>query len=320
MKDTHRAFHTHRVYLMEKIRVVYIAGHGRSGSTLLERILAQLDMFVSVGELRHMWQRSVVENQLCGCNRPFADCPFWQPIMKEVLAASAPHSIEDILSLKHQTDRIRFIPKVVFPRKSASTKAYLDILRNLYRVIHEQSGGRIILDSSKDISTLYVLSQIEEIDLYVIHLVRDSRAVAYSWQRKKLRPEITAQKTYMPTIGPGSVATEWLARNLLVEMARPLAQGYLLMRYEDLVTSPEGAVKDVLDMLDEPPVNLDFISGSAIQLDKVSHSVAGNPMRFQQGHIQVKADDEWRDSMQRRQKWFVSLMSFFGLLRYGYLR
>ncbi|MCI0710617.1 MAG: sulfotransferase [Chloroflexi bacterium] len=304
---------------MEKIKVVYIAGYGRSGSTLLERILAQLDMFVSVGELRHMWQRSVVENQLCGCNRPFGECPFWQPIMKEVFTTSAPYSIEDILSLKHQTDRIRFIPKMLFPRKSCSTKTYLNILRTLYRVIHEHSGGRVILESSKDISTLYLLSQIEEIDLYVIHLVRDSRAVAYSWQRKKLRPEITTQKTYMPTISPGTVAIEWLARNFLVEMARPLVKGYRLIRYEDLVTNPESVIEDIFDMLNETSANLSFITASGIQLDKVSHSVAGNPMRFQQGHIQVKADEEWRDSMQRKQKWFISFVSLLGLIRYGYL-
>ena len=36
--------------LSQKIEVLLIAGYGRSGSTLLDRILGQIDQFVSVGE------------------------------------------------------------------------------------------------------------------------------------------------------------------------------------------------------------------------------------------------------------------------------
>ncbi|WP_420910932.1 sulfotransferase [Thermus thermophilus] len=38
----------------EKVKVVFIGGYGRSGSTLLDRMLGQVEGFVSVGELRHI--------------------------------------------------------------------------------------------------------------------------------------------------------------------------------------------------------------------------------------------------------------------------
>jgi len=35
------------------------------------------------------------------------------------------------------------------------------------------------------------------VELYVLHLVRDSRAVVYSSQRKKIRPEVTDKELYL---------------------------------------------------------------------------------------------------------------------------
>ena len=54
--------------------ILYIGGFGRSGSTLVERCLGQLDGFCAAGELRHLWDRGVVHNQLCGCQTPLRAC------------------------------------------------------------------------------------------------------------------------------------------------------------------------------------------------------------------------------------------------------
>ena len=40
----------------------------------------QIDGFASFGELRHIWERSFLGNQLCGCGRPFRQCPFWTEV------------------------------------------------------------------------------------------------------------------------------------------------------------------------------------------------------------------------------------------------
>ena len=41
---------------MSDVPVLYIGGWGRSGSTLLAHVLAEVPGFVSVGELRYVWQ------------------------------------------------------------------------------------------------------------------------------------------------------------------------------------------------------------------------------------------------------------------------
>ena len=52
--------------------VVYIAGSGRSGSTLLERMLGGLPGFVNAGEINDMFRRMARYDELCGCGRTFS--------------------------------------------------------------------------------------------------------------------------------------------------------------------------------------------------------------------------------------------------------
>ena len=66
---------------MDKVKVIYIAGEGRSGSTLLERILGQHNKIFAAGELIHIWERSFMENQLCSCGKSFYECEVWKDII-----------------------------------------------------------------------------------------------------------------------------------------------------------------------------------------------------------------------------------------------
>ena len=65
------------------VKVLYIGGLGRSGSTLLDRMLGQLPGFFSAGEIRDLWQRGLRENALCGCGAPFKECEVWTRVGKE---------------------------------------------------------------------------------------------------------------------------------------------------------------------------------------------------------------------------------------------
>ena len=44
----------------ERSVVLYIAGSGRSGSTVLGRILGRVEGFGAVGELRYVWERRIL--------------------------------------------------------------------------------------------------------------------------------------------------------------------------------------------------------------------------------------------------------------------
>src|SRR5688500_6785417 len=58
-------------------RVLLLGGAGRSGATVLERVLGELPGACSAGELVHLWQRGVLDDETCGCGESFGRCPFW---------------------------------------------------------------------------------------------------------------------------------------------------------------------------------------------------------------------------------------------------
>ncbi|MFT5362413.1 MAG: hypothetical protein ACI9VX_000030, partial [Dinoroseobacter sp.] len=61
--------------------VLFIAGMGRSGSTLLGDVLDTFDGVTAVGELHHIWGRGADENWRCGDGPLFWDHPGWQRVV-----------------------------------------------------------------------------------------------------------------------------------------------------------------------------------------------------------------------------------------------
>ena len=62
------------------VKVLYVAGLGRSGSTILANTLGQVEGFFSGGELNFIWKHALIENRLCGCGKPSGECEFWGPV------------------------------------------------------------------------------------------------------------------------------------------------------------------------------------------------------------------------------------------------
>ena len=68
----------------DPVRVLYVAGTGRSGSTLVSTILGHLPGVFSAGELRFLWLRGVTQDQMCGCGARFSACPVWVDVMADL--------------------------------------------------------------------------------------------------------------------------------------------------------------------------------------------------------------------------------------------
>ena len=67
----------------QTVDVAYIAGSGRSGSTVLALLLGKLSDFVPIGGLTNLWERGLKRNYLCGCGSHFGECPFWVGVGEE---------------------------------------------------------------------------------------------------------------------------------------------------------------------------------------------------------------------------------------------
>src|SRR4029453_1715634 len=94
----------------QKQKVLFIGALGRSGTTLLERSLGQIEGFCAVGEIRHIWDRSFAANELCGCGVPFRGCDFWTAVVDEAYGGFAALDASELVAMKYSVDRTRYIP------------------------------------------------------------------------------------------------------------------------------------------------------------------------------------------------------------------
>lgn len=304
-----------------KIKVLYITSLGHSGSTLLERMLGQINGLVAVGELRQIWEWSFGNDYLCGCGARFSECQFWQEVAEK--ARERLNGIDPALvgPLRKSVEAARHIPKLISPCQSPEYKwrleKYTGMLLGLYKAIRDVSGSNVIVDASKAASHGFVLRRMAGIDPYMIHLVRDSRGVAFSHGRRRLRPEVPGAEVYSETYGPAASALGWVYRCLMGHCAQITSPQHIFVRYEDLVRDPRDTLLSVIDFVGEAPGSLDFLADRRVRLE-VNHTVAGNPMRFHHGWIDLREDLKWREKMKLREKIVVTLMTFPLLTNYGY--
>lgn len=308
----------------DKVRLLYIGGYTRSGSTMLNRLLATVDDHLAVGEVWHIWRVGLQENQLCGCGQPIRSCPFWTAVFERAFGGMERVDTDKMLALWHVVQERKYLPYLVFPHLRPPAyqrrlRRYQRIIGSLYRAIAEESGSSLIVDSSKLASYAFILSEIDDLEIDGIQLVRDSRATAHSWKRKKLRPEVHWKPTYMERYGLAKSAFEWNSMHILLDLAMRRFERHVLLRYEDLTADPERAVAELARELgtgwSAPPWDE---SGRGIEFG-VDHTIGGNPNRFTGGKVEIRTDDEWRESMPRWQQTAVSAMTLPVLARYGYL-
>ena len=307
-----------------KTTILYIGGFGRSGSTLLDKLYGEIDGFFSLGELRHSWQRCFVENQLSGDNKPFRDSEFWQKVVDKVFGGFEQVPIDDILRLKTRLDRLRRVPHWMYKGiRTAPLQEALDqygtIMERFYGAIQEVSGAKVLVDSSKHPSYAHLLAATERFDLRMLHMVRDSRACAHSWQRKVIRPEIHWKEEEMPRLGDFTSLWQWMGANALMALFKKKMPGrYHLLRYEDLVCVPTETIHASLQALGLGTPALPFLDGTRATLGS-NLTLAGNPFRFKQGDVQIRLDDEWKTKMSPSSRRFVTALTWPMLRRYGYL-
>lgn len=299
--------------------VLYVGGTGRSGSTVVANALGSAPGAVSVGELRFLWERGILENRLCGCGSTFAQCAFWQEVLHTAFGANVPDAASCHTALTDLT-RLRTLPGALqlplSDRALAGAEEMRDILGRLYDAVREVSGATTIVDSSKLPTYAMLLDQVDSIELSVVHLVRDPRAAAYSWTRVKEQPD-RGRPGHMERRGVGKSTALWMVWNSALEAAwRGRPQRYARVRYEDVVAAPREVLVGVGKRFGLDLTEL-FIDAHSMNL-LPGHTVAGNPARLRSGPTQLRLDDEWQNRLPRRQQAAIFAASAPVGLRYGY--
>ena len=302
------------------MKVLYIVGMGRSGSTILANSLGEIDGFFSTGEMCYMWRNNLLENRLCGCGEPFRECPVWSRVLQRAFGGADEVDPREMMAELSAGARTRHLPMMLTDsgrrRLAGRMRRLLNNTGWLYRALQAETGSRVIVDSSKEPAYGRALGMAPGIDLYVLHLVRDSRATAYSWAKKKAQPD-SAEREVMVQFSPFKNSWMWDTWNGAAEAlwGRDPSR-YLRLRYEDFVADPRASFERILELLGED-AELPLVSDSEVKLG-VSHTVSGNPNRFQTGSVALKPDTEWMREMSEEDRKRVTLLTYPMLRRYGY--
>lgn len=321
-----------------KQRVLFTGGLGRSGSTLVEKLINELPSTFSVGETVHLWERGVRDRERCGCGEAFTDCPHWRAVGEQAFGGWENVDVDRMIDLRWGEDRSRRLPQIFQAVRSGKLSPaqgeYLDGMRSVLMasatVVAAQrstpeapvaASDVVILDSSKHLSTAALLACDPALDVRVLHLLRDPRGVAYSWMKTVERPETDGE--IMPQYSAKRTAGRWVTDNLGFDTLAALGVATLQLRYEDVLAAPQDRLLDIARFagaIDPATTSLDFIDGNTAHLSTSMHSIAGNPLRFGGDDVVLRLDDAWQTKMPENERRMVELITRPVMGRFGYER
>ena len=300
-------------------RVLYLGGLGRSGTTLVERLLGELPSVCALGEVVHLWQRDLLDDERCGCGARFSACTFWRRVGERAFNGWTNVNVARVHALRDAVERTRHIPRLANAQQAPDqVREYAGYYARVYAAAAEVSGARVVVDSSKHSALAHVLRWADDVDLRVVHVVRDARGVAYSWTKTVARPETDGAQD-MTRYSPGRSALLWNAHNAAFGLLARRGVAVRRIRYEQFLADPRTALRE-LSAYAEIPVSesdLDFLGAGHADL-RVGHSAAGNPMRFTVGRLPLRRDDAWVRALPSSQRRLVGAVCAPMLRAYGY--
>ena len=87
------------------------------------------------------------------------------------------------------------------------------------------------------------------------------------------------------------------------------------------MANPREGLERILAHADEPvtPESFEFLGDGYVDLG-CDHTVAGNPMRFHQGRLDLRLDQAWTTKLPERDRKVVTAITWPLQLRYGYTK
>ena len=298
-------------------RLAFIMAASHSGSTLLAMLLGSHPEAITIGDTAGTENRKVPDYR-CSCGQRSRECLFWQRVKSEMTARGFDLEVGDfgtrfdcqdsrllhrVLRAEH---RGRFLEAVrdgilaVSPTWRRRSKEVAARNLALIEAVTEVTGAKILVDSSKLPHRLKFLLRIPDLEVKVVHLIRDGRGVSHTCVNdNKWSVEESAFQWQR-----GIQAAEKLLAGLSPEM-------WTQVRYEDICADPRAELEKLSTFLGMDPsrVNLDFRSAGL--------HIFGNKMRLST-EANVLLDDRWRTDFSSSEIETIEQIAGFQLNKYGY--
>lgn len=277
---------------IEGIRILYIAGSHRSGSTLVDMVLGSLPATFSLGEI-HNIKNDYERSNRCNCMNYLSECLFWKGVNHRLTRKlhvnepcfkySLPALRRDVYALTVDWERLRYV-------------------RAFWQAVSEESGATVLIESAKGASLLIARLIYVPHPVYVLHLVRDPRSIVNSF----LREAAGSAEEY---------ALNWVRTQRSLEfLSFILGHRYLRVRYEDFCNQPEVVVRGICRF-----IGIDYDSKWLNWPKHTHHSISGNwRTAAKTGNGLIKERTRWAEELSAQEIKKIERIVGSRLLSYGY--
>jgi len=199
------------------MKVIYLVGMGRSGSTLSEILLDSHSAIRGLGGMRRL--AHYAKNHPCPCGAPtFAACEYWSAVDEKLIERTG----QGLTTL---------------PVNSKDADTFAQANRVLFETAAEVANVPFVSDNSKGLGRLRALLDVPGLEVVPIHVLRDPRGRAYS---------VGKRRGYLAAIG-----SVWAYSMRSLRIYRLLRnRPHIVINYEKLAANPEEQLGRLMKRLD----------------------------------------------------------------------
>jgi hypothetical protein len=290
------------------MQYIFMASPSYSGSTLLSMVIGSHPDISTVGELKGISHRGDHKTFQCSSGELMIDSPFWLDMERRMQRRGCDFSLKNFntrVLYPEDSLRDRLFNSLYFSVLSHQPyDSFKDIVlsrllskryNHVVNAVHNsfcfaqelcsKEGAESFLDSSKDPESLKYLQKHKPsgTKLKLIHLIRNGKAVSYSFMRKGKISSIEAGARY------------WKQSHQKIERIKKhyfAAEDCLHLRYDLFCEKPEIQLRKISNFLNIE--NKFTISG----LDNTAFHMIGNSMRLRPFGT-IRYDNQWQDKLSK---------------------
>ena len=265
------------------MKIIYLMGAGRSGTTMLATLLGNAPGIQTLGEM-HQFLDYYLEDKPLSNGELLSESEFWAPVVAQMEARFTREELVRWNKLRDKVEGHGHIPASLL----SSNKKYQEFQRALFDIIDQVHQSPAVLDSAKYISRALQLARMDKKRVKIIYVVRDVRGVIYSFGKNVQTPKKPlAAMVYYSLINKLGLLTQWVLG----------AKQVMRLRYESVVEQPEQSLARIQEFIgvDLTSVNEKLSKNQAFDMPPI---VAGNRMAAAK-QIRLNPDFSWKREQSR---------------------
>ncbi len=276
---------------MSKTNVLYIAGYGRSGSTILGVIIGSLPGIFNGGEIAALPKYIDIEELKCPCGSNYIDCPVWGRVIEQLPGKL--NFVKEMGKIQEKVESLGAPVKMKITESNTLRKKYDQYLTKFFKEVAKTTNSSLIVDASKTARGCtwrpVTLQNTGSIDVYVLHLIRSLCQVVSSCKKgSNTNIERGINESHKVVRSAKSIVG-WIVANASVHYGSIKRLKKATISYESMLIDESRVVKSII----ENAQIMDILERKKNQTYKkeeykIGHMVGGNRLARRNKNIKIK--------------------------------